>query len=552
MYTKTFLFMCLLSINQLIYAQISFSTPKEITTWVSRPSIIQPLDITDDGAPDVISISDNMLAWYENTGTAPMFGTQNPISVTINAGYMHTFDINNDGYKDLVVTSYTSHLPSSIYWMDNQSNPSGLSAPQKLVDSLWSPQSFQFKDIDNDGDMDIVVLCLGSIANWYQDAGLYWYERNDSTSAFDNCHLIQDSTLYYSSFILADFDSDGDQDIITTRHNDSLIHMYLNQDGNGSFSTAIMIDKTSYIPVYSVAEDVDSDTHIDLIIKSYSGNHLLWYPNTGTQNIFGTPVIIDSTVAQSALLHLADIDNDNNQEIITLSTDSNNNQHLVYYQKMSGNYTGPKNLIDNTGEVTFIQTSDLDDDGDLDIIGTYRNDDKIVWFENYLIPPLPEADFQASDSTISPGDTIVFTSLMQIPVDSVKWDFGDSQSSKKLNPSHVYTSPGTYNVSLMAWNSAGGDTIVKQSFINVVTGLENLNQSSYKIFPNPASDFVIIESESTEKICITVFNLQGQQIINKHTRSQRTKLDIDALPPGVFVLRLETKQSTLNHLIIKE
>ncbi|MCF8331860.1 MAG: FG-GAP-like repeat-containing protein [Bacteroidales bacterium] len=552
MHFKTRLLLCLISLTQVGFAQIPFSSPEIITTWVSRPSIIKPLDVTDDGAPDVISISDNMLAWYENTGSEPMFGNQNPISVTLNAGYMQISDINNDGYKDLIVTSYTSHLPSSIYWMDNQSNPSGLSAPQEIVDSLWRPQSFHFKDIDNDAGQDIVVLCLGSIANWYNDAGLYWYEKNDSTNTFDSCHLIQDSTLYESDFDLADFDGDGDQDIITTRYNDSLIQLYLNQDGNGNFSNAVIIDKTPYIPVHSVAEDVDSDSHIDLIVKSYSGNRLVWYPNTGTQNIFGNPVIIDSTVAEAALLHLADIDNDNDREIITLRTDSNNNQHLVYYKKMSGSYSGPKKLVDNTGEVTFIQTSDLDNDGDLDMIGAYRNDDKIVWFENYLIPPIPEADFEASDSTVSPGDTIIFTSLMQAPVDSVKWNFGDGQSSNKFNPSHVYTNPGTYNVSLMAWNSTGGDTIVKKSFINVVTGIESTKHEELRIFPNPSSGYINIKSNSGQVLNIDVFNAQGQLIKSVTPKKQQPKLNISDLAPGVLLLRLETKQNTINQLIIKE
>ena len=49
------------------------------------------------------------------------------------------------------------------------------------------------------------------------------------------------------------------------------------------------------------------------------------------------------------------------------------------------------------------------------------------------------------------------------------WDFGDSASSTSQNPSHTYTTLGTYDVSLIAENSIGcKDTLVKKSYISVV------------------------------------------------------------------------------------
>lgn len=48
------------------------------------------------------------------------------------------------------------------------------------------------------------------------------------------------------------------------------------------------------------------------------------------------------------------------------------------------------------------------------------------------------------------------------------WDFGDGSSSNAINPSHTYTSFGTYNVSLIAdGGSCGIDTVVKTAFIDI-------------------------------------------------------------------------------------
>ena len=48
------------------------------------------------------------------------------------------------------------------------------------------------------------------------------------------------------------------------------------------------------------------------------------------------------------------------------------------------------------------------------------------------------------------------------------WDFGDGQSSTNQNPTHQYTSEGTYTVSLTASNDCGSDTYTATDYISVV------------------------------------------------------------------------------------
>lgn len=50
--------------------------------------------------------------------------------------------------------------------------------------------------------------------------------------------------------------------------------------------------------------------------------------------------------------------------------------------------------------------------------------------------------------------------------------FGDGASSTLQNPTHTYLSSGTYNVSLVAANCVGSDSVYKNNFITVtVTSL---------------------------------------------------------------------------------
>lgn len=57
--------------------------------------------------------------------------------------------------------------------------------------------------------------------------------------------------------------------------------------------------------------------------------------------------------------------------------------------------------------------------------------------------------------------------------DSYMWDFGDGTSSQEMNPVHVYTSPGSYDVSLTTGNEYGNSTTSIEECIMVMEGTRN-------------------------------------------------------------------------------
>lgn len=63
-----------------------------------------------------------------------------------------------------------------------------------------------------------------------------------------------------------------------------------------------------------------------------------------------------------------------------------------------------------------------------------------------------------------------------VPITGWSWDFGDPASgaantSSLQNPSHTYSSVGSYTVTLTATNAGGGDAVVKAGVVNVVAVL---------------------------------------------------------------------------------
>ena len=88
-----------------------------------------------------------------------------------------------------------------------------------------------------------------------------------------------------------------------------------------------------------------------------------------------------------------------------------------------------------------------------------------IYHENTV--SVPDADFTGTPTSGTAPLTVNYTDQSSNSPDSWSWDFGDGGSSTLQNPSHVYTSAGTYTVSMTATNSAGSDTEVKTNYITV-------------------------------------------------------------------------------------
>jgi PKD repeat protein len=79
----------------------------------------------------------------------------------------------------------------------------------------------------------------------------------------------------------------------------------------------------------------------------------------------------------------------------------------------------------------------------------------------------PVADFDGLPPSGTAPRTVDFTDLSSNGPTSWSWDFGDGTGSSAQNPSHTYTDPGVYNVSLTVSNAAGGDTQTLPGYITV-------------------------------------------------------------------------------------
>lgn len=96
-------------------------------------------------------------------------------------------------------------------------------------------------------------------------------------------------------------------------------------------------------------------------------------------------------------------------------------------------------------------------------------DPQVGQVEDYTVVVLnntlkPDAEF-SSDRNLSCSGSVQFQDESQNIPTAWSWDFGDGNTSTQQNPLHTYSTSGTYNVRLIASNSYGSDTIIKNNFI---------------------------------------------------------------------------------------
>ncbi|NLA23766.1 MAG: PKD domain-containing protein, partial [Bacteroidales bacterium] len=159
------------------------------------------------------------------------------------------------------------------------------------------------------------------------------------------------------------------------------------------------------------------------------------------------------------------------------------------------------------------------------------------------------AQFVGSPTTVEIGDTVDFTDQSDSNPTSWLWLFegGTPDTSTTQNPSVVYDTPGTYDVSLTVSNQYGDDTEVKTGYITVndynkVSETE-VFQSQINVFPNPNSgEFSIDLGDFDSEVQIRITNINGQELKAKTTKTGKyINVNTDNIPSGLYFLQVITE-----------
>lgn len=455
-------------------------------------------------------------------------------------------DYNKDGFNDLV---YGAGQGLTLM----RSNATGGTLTGYTEDSPGQYifcQRTNFQDINNDGHLD-VFSCHDVDPNVYYinngSAGMTYYQSGITPGAY-TIGVIMSGGNY--STLWTDFDNDGDSDVFISKCSGPPCEIWRNNKKQGidsytdiSATAAINVTAQSWS---SSINDFDNDGDMDVLIGASGGTHKLFRNNLETGQEAFTNITAGSGM---------DVNTSTNIEHIAY--DFNNDG----YVDIMG---GGNKIMFNQGNMTFTPVTfsglavgpvgDFNNDGFLDIINgtTIRmnsgNNNK--WIKIQL------KGIQSNSNGIGARVEIYGAFGKQIR------DVRSGEGFRYMNSLNVHFGIGQATAVtqvVIKWPSGLVDTInnpqINQSLLVVegaTLGLENFNNESFSLYPNPASNVLNIKTKNDLTMqSAQVYDLNGRMIFESAVTNEA--VNVEQLASGTYILLLrDTNGKDYSQKFLKE
>ncbi|WP_321342951.1 FG-GAP-like repeat-containing protein [uncultured Draconibacterium sp.] len=350
----------------------NFSLVDESTFTPLHDGAIAFADIDGDSDMDFIinglskQLNKEYTKLYSNDGQGNFTINSNTSFSAMYGGDLVVADVNNDGYPDILQNGYSDGNYFTELYLNEQNGIFSLVNDIALEGVNYG--ALAFADVDSDGDLDILNGGENENASRIIELGV-----NDGLGNF----------VFLQSFItdvmngdvaFADIDGDFDQDLMVTGKSclnpPKVVSELYRNDGQGNYT---MVDDTSFTPVINAAlsfADFDDDGDQDLIIAGISKANVRTtkiYKNDGTGQY--SPDETNSFVnVDFASISCADVDGDDDIDILIAgSSASEPSVCKLYLNDNSGGFSLSSSSFKGVayGTTAF---ADVDGDGDQDLM----------------------------------------------------------------------------------------------------------------------------------------------------------------------------------------
>ncbi len=192
-----------------------------------------------------------------------------------------------------------------------------------------------------------------------------------------------------------------------------------------SFSTAKIISTNLIVPDCVYAADFDNDGDQDVIATSYGTDDIIWYENINGQGTFGNEHVITSLADGATNVFAKDLDNDGDVDVMCAALIGG---EIIYYlNNGSGNFIYQQIIASNFRTAISVTADDFNNDGKMDILASSFAKDEIIWFENrgplsieentanlFIIYPNPTNGLLTINSTSTISEITVYNNLGQL------------------------------------------------------------------------------------------------------------------------------------------
>ena len=347
--------------------------------WIDSSLAVRNIFVSSNGQIQFGDYIPNLPSFFSNRPT--MFYT----------------DLNGDGRLDVFNNYWAAPFGKDIpgYYATWEYEKNGYKNPQ-VIQGLTAVRKFIFNDYFNNGKTGILMASSGSDAPPFP--GDYVQIVNFNKDLSMSLLNINDVKGYYHTGASADIDNDGDVDILMYSGGSQTVKsgpVYFENLGNGNFKyvsdliTGLgynMYNKNNYYTIELF--DVNMDGFTDIILGGSPGNSLdskiLWGSSTHKFSTTNATILPSKINSGSSIMDISfmDYDKDGDLDILMLSEIEYKGFGIELFENQTGKFTNvTSNRIDifnkpNTLWVSWTRIIDVDNDGDLDLVGdgfNYKN-----------------------------------------------------------------------------------------------------------------------------------------------------------------------------------
>lgn len=347
--------------------------------------------------------------------------------------HLAAVDLDRDGLLDVVVCDCRN---DRVGWI--RQHPRGTFREIPLGRPVRAPAHATPADIDQDGDLDLLVASMGMLFPNNDKIGSVVALENDGAMGFTNRVLVQ-RVARVTDVSAGDLDGDGDLDLAVAQFGyDDGETRWLENQGNWRFRSHILQSLSG--PINAELLDIDRDGDLDIVtLVSQEWEEIYVFLNGGRGDF------------QPKLIYGSSNEDFGSSWIVPVDLDRDGDFDILYSNGDAFDYIPPRprpwhgvQWLENRGDLKFAfhriadyagaggaQPVDLDADGDLDVVvlSAYNFWDKqqaqsMIWLENN-----GKMQFTRHDVTNTP------THLITLAVG----DFdGDGRSDLVTGGLHVY------------------------------------------------------------------------------------------------------------------